>query len=262
MDWYYAANDERKGPLDQTEFDQLVRQGVITPQTLVWHEGMPEWKPYETLSIPPVVSTGESMLTCAECERSVLESGLVQIGGRAVCADCKPIALQRLREGASSIEMAAEQTRKDHLSHESSVKSVGSLYLFGAIIVTIIGIVSLGARSGGTMLIAVFWLVLAPLQFWVGLGLRNLKPWSRIVGAVLAGLGMLAFPFGTLINGYILYLLLCKKGRMVFSEEYKKVIAATPHIKYRTSVLVWIILIIFILAMVLLFVGTAVRSSR
>jgi hypothetical protein len=28
----------------------------------------------------------------------------------------------------------------------------------------------------------------------------------------------------------------------VFSDEYKRVIAETPHIKYRTSIVVWIFL--------------------
>ena len=32
------------------------------------------------------------------------------------------------------------------------------------------------------------------------------------------------------------------KGKMVFSEEYKGVIAETPHIKYRSSIVTWILL--------------------
>jgi hypothetical protein len=35
---------------------------------------------------------------------------------------------------------------------------------------------------------------------------------------------------------------------MVFSEEYQTIIAQTPHIKYRTSILVWILLFIVLLA--------------
>ena len=72
--------------------------------------------------------------------------------------------------------------------------------------------------------------------------MRALKSWGRIVGCILSGLGLLNFPVGTLINAYILYLFLSKKGRMVFSAEYKDIIAATPDVKYRTSILVWIFL--------------------
>jgi hypothetical protein len=47
---------------------------------------------------------------------------------------------------------------------------------------------------------------------------------------VLSGIGLLGFPIGTLINGYILYLFLSKKGRTVFAPEYQEVIEATPHV--------------------------------
>ena len=54
--------------------------------------------------------------------------------------------------------------------------------------------------------------------------------------------GLIGFPIGTLISGYILYLLWGKKGRVIFSPEYQAVIAATPHVKYKTSIVVWILL--------------------
>ena len=41
---------------------------------------------------------------------------------------------------------------------------------------------------------------------------------------------------------------------MVFSDEYKDIIAATPHIKYRTLIIVWIGLILAIVALVFMFV--------
>ena len=47
-----------------------------------------------------------------------------------------------------------------------------------------------------------------------------------------------------IIPAYILYLLLSSKGAMVFSTEYKEIIARTPHVKYRTSCIVWGALIV------------------
>ena len=76
--------------------------------------------------------------------------------------------------------------------------------------------------------------------------MRALRPWGRIVGCVLSGLGLLGFPIGTAINAYILYLFLSKKGRTVFAPEYQAVIAATPDVKYRTSILVWIFLALLV----------------
>jgi hypothetical protein len=72
---------------------------------------------------------------------------------------------------------------------------------------------------------------------------------------VLSEVGLLGFPIGTLINGYILYLLLSKKGRKVFSDEYRQIVSLTPHIKYRTSIVVCILLglIVLMVAAAILF---------
>lgn len=90
---------------------------------------------------------------------------------------------------------------------------------------------------------------------------RKLKSWARIPTAILSGIGLLGFPVGTLINGYILYLVFSRKGVTVFSDDYKRVIAETPHIKYRTSIVVWIILG-WLVALILFGVFAAVFSGR
>jgi hypothetical protein len=59
----------------------------------------------------------------------------------------------------------------------------------------------------------------------------------------------------TLINGCILYLLYSKKGSTVFLEPYQRVISATPHVKYRTPLYVWILLGIFLLFVAYVFVA-------
>jgi uncharacterized membrane protein YhaH (DUF805 family) len=45
-EWYYAVEGASVGPLDQTEFDALVKAGRIRSETLVWQEGMEDWLPY------------------------------------------------------------------------------------------------------------------------------------------------------------------------------------------------------------------------
>lgn len=42
--WYYVENQDRKGPVVLAELKQLVSRGVVTPDTLVWKEGMPDWE--------------------------------------------------------------------------------------------------------------------------------------------------------------------------------------------------------------------------
>ena len=44
MQWYYAINGERKGPVNQAEFERLVQAGTITRETLVWRKPMAGWQ--------------------------------------------------------------------------------------------------------------------------------------------------------------------------------------------------------------------------
>jgi len=156
-----------------------------------------------------------------------------------------------------SADMAAapedvEQYRKAHLSHEASVKSIGVLYLLGAIFLVPFGAFTIIAAlrdpnqannvTEVNAVVGIFYLGLGLFQGFVGYGLRKLRGWTRIAASVYSGIGLLGFPVGTLISGYFLYLLLSEKGRIVFSESYKKVIEQTPHIRYKTSIIVWIAL--------------------
>jgi SulP family sulfate permease len=43
--WYYAVDGASQGPISQTEFDTLIANGSIRPNTLVWREGMDDWLP-------------------------------------------------------------------------------------------------------------------------------------------------------------------------------------------------------------------------
>jgi hypothetical protein len=144
----------------------------------------------------------------------------------------------------------AEAIRRAHISHEASLKAVGFLYYLGGVLVTIGGLASLAGRpDAGGIGVALFMVVVGVGQFFAGWGVRGLTKWGRALGCVLSGLGLLAFPVGTLINAYILYLFLSKKGRTIFSPEYQAVIAATPYVKYRTSILVWIFLALVVLVL-------------
>jgi hypothetical protein len=163
------------------------------------------------------------------------------------------------------VDSEAERIRREHINHESAIKSVGILYYLGGVLVTIGALASLvGAAKepGGAAVFIMLLLVAVGVgQLFAGWGVRALKPWGRIVGCVISGLGMLGFPIGTLINAYILYLFLSKKGGTIFSPEYKEVIAATPHVKYKTSIVVWIF-IALIGAFVVIGVGVAVIGGR
>ncbi len=151
-----------------------------------------------------------------------------------------------------------EQIRRDHLSHEASIKGMGALYLIGgffgclfAVGYFVMGVVTLaGFQQGAEVAIAGVFLIAIALfagcvgavQFWTGLGLRRLKPVARIPGIVFSALGLLALPIGTIISAYFMYLLVSQKGTYILSPAYGDVVRQTPHIKYKTSIIVWIFL--------------------
>jgi len=257
MEWFYAVNGEQLGPVDPAELKRLRDTGVIGDQSLVWREGMTNWQPYrevQNLTAAPIASgavAGPGIL-CSECGRSFRPDEVVRLADAFVCATCKPIRLQKMSEGVT--DNSAETIRKEHIKHEASIKSVGFLYFLGAAFMALAGLgQTLGTRGEGAIIGVIFFAFSAGLIV-AAVGIRSLKPWARIVSGVLSGIGLLGFPLGTLINAYILYLLFSKKGSLIFSEEYQGIIAATPHVKYRTSIVVWILVgLLLLLALVAVF---------
>ncbi len=168
--------------------------------------------------------------------------------------------------------------RQAHIKHEASVKSIGILYYLGAIIVTLAvagSVIQLVRKVGGSngadvaaaasaigesLVMLILLIPLAILQWLAAYGIRRLLGWARIMGIVVSTLGLVGFPIGTIINAYIIYLLACKKGRTVFSSEYKEIIAVTPEVRYKTSKLVWIVLGLLLLV-ILFAVGMAAFAS-
>jgi len=43
--WYYVHGGDRQGPVERESLDSLVRSGGLSPDDLVWGEGMADWKP-------------------------------------------------------------------------------------------------------------------------------------------------------------------------------------------------------------------------
>ena len=95
MNWFYAIQNEQRGPVSEAEVGELQRTGVIQPATLVWREGLAQWQTFASLQPPPPLNG----LVCAQCGRVFAPEEIVQFGDAAVCAGCKPLFLQRLREG-------------------------------------------------------------------------------------------------------------------------------------------------------------------
>jgi len=115
MNWYYADGGRPAGPVDDAALDELARNGAIRAHTLVWHEGMEGWLSYAAVRgpqppplpvLPPPVPGWETR-SCAECGRPFPMDQLVIIGFFPVCAVCKPVYIQRLREGGQALGVRA-----------------------------------------------------------------------------------------------------------------------------------------------------------
>ncbi len=59
MPWYYANSGDRQGPVSDEEFIQLTASGRVRDDTLVWKQGMPEWRHYgeiaSSVGLPPAL---------------------------------------------------------------------------------------------------------------------------------------------------------------------------------------------------------------
>jgi hypothetical protein len=78
-------------------------------QALVLLKGMAAWTPYgevaraqrAAVGVPPQSDGAAGGLICSECGRTFAPDQVISYGDRWVCAACKPIFLQRLREGVA-----------------------------------------------------------------------------------------------------------------------------------------------------------------
>lgn len=106
MNWFYSTKEKTQaGPVDESVLEELFRSGAITGQTLVWKEGMTDWAPYSSVLPLPSASqaaavTRSGTARCAECGQSFPPDQLISLGGRTICGGCKPVAVQKLQEGA------------------------------------------------------------------------------------------------------------------------------------------------------------------
>ena len=94
--WYYVNNGQQQGPFDEAQFEGLIAGGTIGPATYVWREGQPNWLP-----LGDVRGAAVGGATCQVCQQPVGTDNLIELNGVRVCAACKPVALQTMREGLS-----------------------------------------------------------------------------------------------------------------------------------------------------------------
>jgi uncharacterized RDD family membrane protein YckC len=110
MNWYYLEGSEQRGPVTDADLETLARAGRVGPDTLVWHEGMAEWLPCAQANGPSAaaplgmagpVNAPPGQALCAECGRAFPPEEVIRHGNQFICAACKPVFLQKLKEGVA-----------------------------------------------------------------------------------------------------------------------------------------------------------------
>jgi len=199
MSWYYADAGRQIGPVEEPALDDLVRAGVVRDETLVWREGMANWQPHGAVRGPkppapmPAVPIGADSSFCSECGRPFPTNQLVAIGNANVCAQCKPIYLQRMREGGQAI----------------GARHYGGFWIrFVALIID------------GVVLGIINWIIRLPLVAILGVGTLGAAGSGSVagVGAVLAATGLLtliSFAVGIAYQVYFLTTRGATPGKMV-----------------------------------------------
>lgn len=101
MNWYYADGTRQIGPLTDTQLNELVRTGRIRSETLVWRPGLTQWQAYGQLMNAPVgANSPDAMAGCLLCLQMFPVAEMVSFQNGWVCGACKPVYVQRLKEGA------------------------------------------------------------------------------------------------------------------------------------------------------------------
>jgi DNA-directed RNA polymerase subunit RPC12/RpoP len=106
VEWFYAKDGKRIGPLSESSLEQRLGSGEIDLDTWVWRRGMEDWAPLRVVrsakvggspafNAPPELKRQ----LCAECGARFPDDELVMIAGRRTCGACKSTVLQKLQEG-------------------------------------------------------------------------------------------------------------------------------------------------------------------
>jgi uncharacterized membrane protein len=207
MNWYYAAGGQQQGPVDDAQLDALIQAGTVTQDTLIWREGMAGWQPLRQarptaggspalaappLAAPPIADGAAGEVVCAECGKLFTRDNAIQYGTTWVCAACKPVFLQKLREGTPLTGApGALVSEQDILTRDYKVE-IGDCVERAWKVVT----ANLGLVIGASVLV-----FLVGVVGWVV---------SMVVGLIIP-LGNILVSFlytGPLLGGY-LWLLLC-----------------------------------------------------
>jgi uncharacterized membrane protein len=146
-DWYYADNNTQQGPVLESELKGLLSAGKVTPDSLVWKEGMANWtaaKDVPALSAAPVI---------------------VSATGTPNPASVTPVAVSDIVGTPEALEVSADDAEKNKIF--GIIAYIGILCLVPLLAVKDSPFARYHANQGLT-------LFLAEIVIWVGLSVIDL----------------------------------------------------------------------------------------
>ena len=107
MQLFYVDGNIRVGPIGKSQFQTLIQTKKVNAKTLVWQPGMTQWEELGTFIGRRVPDSGKmepladtlQFAVCCECEEIYNQRDLIHIQDYWVCGTCKPIFLQKIKEG-------------------------------------------------------------------------------------------------------------------------------------------------------------------
>jgi hypothetical protein len=205
MTWYYAEAGRSIGPIEDEAFQNLVKAGVITLDTMVWNEESQQWQPYRELAPASlriklrkrgeVLAASGDLQACAGCGGAFALELMTRLGSDWVCANCRPAFVRQLREGtpATAAGVNAEELIR-------SIRARGYKVQIGANIRHAFRTLRswFWRTMGVTLLVGVAWVVAAGAAVW-----------SPILGVLAAWLAA-----GPLLGGLCLFYLRLARGEV------------------------------------------------
>ncbi len=115
-EWYYSENGTQRGPVGEEEIRAMMAAGTVTARTLVWRDGMDQWRelgllaewggqmtapqsgPHPSLSAPANSGLAIASLCCGIGSLVMLSTCFLGILAAFPGAVCGHMALKQLRE--------------------------------------------------------------------------------------------------------------------------------------------------------------------
>jgi uncharacterized membrane protein len=198
-DWYYAANNEQKGPVNESELKADFAANKLPADTLVWKDGMDNWTPANQLvaftfrpAPAPAAIQPPSIATVAPVTKVVAATPEVHNPDSTT-----PVDLKGLMGTPEALEVEPEDVEKN--------KVFGIIaYLWFLCFVPYIAakdspFAKYHANQGFVLFL--LWLVIWAFLFVVGIILSMLPGFLGVLGAIFALLYLA--PLALLIYGII-----------------------------------------------------------